>query len=332
MTDYPDGEWNIADAVALGWSEPLLEAARAAAFRFDVIATVVVHRGRLVAGSGDIREKVLIRSVRKSLLSALIGIEVERGTIRLADTMADLDIDDIEPALTAAEKQATVEDLLKARSGIYHEAVAESAGMKKARPERGSHGHGTFWHYNNWDFNVLGTIYEQATGKTVFEGFRDQIALPTGMQDFGIEDCFHFREPASRHPAYHFRMSARDLARFGWLFCNGGHWQDRQIVPAGWVDRSTEAHSVSPDGSGYGYMWWTTGHDGAHSSHAARGLNQHMPKFRFFARGAYGQMIAVMPAIEFVCVALAVSRERSADEDAKLGDFLRLTVKAMPCN
>jgi hypothetical protein len=77
-------------------------------------------------------------------------------------------------------------------------------------------------------------------------------------------------------------------------------------------------------------MWWTTGHDGSHVTQAGRELNRHLPKFRFFARGGYGQMIAVLPEIELVCVALAESRERSADEIGKLGDFLRLSVKAMP--
>ena len=38
-----------------------------------------------------------------------------------------------------------------ARSGVYHEAAAESQSMKDARPDRGSHPPGTFYYYNNWD-------------------------------------------------------------------------------------------------------------------------------------------------------------------------------------
>src|SRR5262249_5297964 len=77
-------------------------------------------------------------------------------------------IDDKPPALTDGEKQATVRDLLMARSGVYHEAAAENDHMKQVRPERGSHRHGTFWYYNNWDFNVLGTIYRQRTSGDIF--------------------------------------------------------------------------------------------------------------------------------------------------------------------
>lgn len=72
--------------------------------------------------------------------------------------MAELGIDDNEPRLTDEEKRATVHDLLKARSGVYHPALYETARMKEKRPPRHSHASGTFWYYNNWDFNVLGTI------------------------------------------------------------------------------------------------------------------------------------------------------------------------------
>jgi len=54
--------------------------------------------------------------------------------------------------------------LLEARSGVYHAALYETPAMAKQRPARGSHEPGTFWYYNNWDFNALGTIYEHATG------------------------------------------------------------------------------------------------------------------------------------------------------------------------
>src|SRR5260370_4336695 len=41
--------------------------------------------------------------------------------------------------------------------------------MAKQRTARGSHEPGTFWYYNNWDFNTLGTIYEHATGTGIYD-------------------------------------------------------------------------------------------------------------------------------------------------------------------
>ena len=66
------------------------------------------------------------RSLRsaKSLLSALFGIAIERGQVDIENTLDRLGVDDIAPSLTPQEKQATVRQLLMARSGVYHQAVA----------------------------------------------------------------------------------------------------------------------------------------------------------------------------------------------------------------
>ncbi|WP_429944087.1 serine hydrolase domain-containing protein [Agrobacterium vitis] len=174
-----------------------------------------------------------------------------------AVSLADLGIDDKRPALTATEKQATIRDLLTARSGVYHVAAYETADIRQKRPERGSHAAGTFWFYNNWDFNALGTIYRQQTGEDIFQSFAKRIAAPIGMEDFSARDGSYSLEKSSVHPAYPFTMSARDLARFGQLFLDGGQWAGRQVVPAAWIRESTKALSQPSDhNSGYGYMWW----------------------------------------------------------------------------
>jgi CubicO group peptidase (beta-lactamase class C family) len=87
--------------------------------------------------------------VRKSLLSALVGIGVAEGRIRLGETIGALGIDDRDPGLTETEKEATIRDLLMARSGIYHPAAYEAPDMKARRQQRGSHPPGSFWYYNN---------------------------------------------------------------------------------------------------------------------------------------------------------------------------------------
>jgi CubicO group peptidase (beta-lactamase class C family) len=154
---FPKQTWDEVDPQKRGWQTDLLSRARNAARAFGTISGFVVHRGALIASHGDLTQKILIRSIRKSFLSALIGIELERGRIRLDDTMADLGIDDVH-GLTAAERHATVRQLLQARSGIYHPALAESKEMLAAKPPRGSSQPGERWYYNNWDFNALGTI------------------------------------------------------------------------------------------------------------------------------------------------------------------------------
>ncbi|WP_234843725.1 serine hydrolase [Sinorhizobium meliloti] len=64
---------------------------------------------------------------------------------------------------------------------IYHATAYETGDIKRKRPARGSHAPGSFWFYNNWDFNALGTIYRQQTGEDIFQSFEKKIARPLDM-------------------------------------------------------------------------------------------------------------------------------------------------------
>jgi CubicO group peptidase (beta-lactamase class C family) len=240
-----------------GWTAEGIELAKVFADSIGTAAFMLVYDGAVVTTYGDVGRRYMCHSVRKSFLSALYGIHVAEGTIDVEKTLAELGIND-KDALSETEKQATIHDMLKARSGVYHPAAYETASMAARRPPRGSHPPNTFWYYNNWDFNTLNTILEQETGTGIFEEFRTRIADPLQMQDYRVRDGYYHLEPEhSNHPAYPFRMSARDMARFGLLFLYEGRWGDRQLIPSSWVEASATSYSDVGDGRGYGYMWWT---------------------------------------------------------------------------
>ncbi len=77
------------------------------------------------------------------------------------------------------------------------------------------------------------------------------------MEDFSIDDCAYIYEGLkSIHSAYFFRMSSRDLARFGLLYQHYGNWEGRQIVPEIWIRESTKIYHVeNRAGDPYGYLW-----------------------------------------------------------------------------
>lgn len=282
--------WQDVNPSLAGWSVDKLEAAKRHSTELKPTAVMIVQDGKAVASWGDISRKVNVASVRKSLLSALYGIAISEGRVDLSSSLADLGIDDNAPSLTAVERTATVRDLLMARSGIYHPAAYETRDIKRQRPPRGSHAPGTFWFYNNWDFNTLGTIYQQQTGEDIFQSFERRIAKPLGMEDFSARDGRYIAEKLSEHPAYPFNLSARDAARFGQLFLNGGRWDDKQIIPASWVKDSTTPYSWAKRmRQGYGYMWWTLSAD-------TWGPNA------YYASGFGGQVIAVVPSKRLVVV------------------------------
>jgi CubicO group peptidase (beta-lactamase class C family) len=293
---FPGAEWEHAAPADTGWSETGLAQARAFSEQLRSSAVVIVQHGRVVAEWGDTTKPTELASIRKSLLSALIGIAVSDHRINLDSTLGELAIDDNPPALTEVEKGATVRQLLEARSGVYHSALYETPGMARMRPSRGSHAPGTFWYYNNWDFNALGTIYEHATGASIFEAFYRQIAKPIGMQDYKPADGSYVRGAASIHPAYAIRMSARDLARFALLYLHKGNWAGRQVVPEAWVQESTHGYSKAATGQGYGYLWWIGFMGGAVAPTVT------LPEGSYLAAGAGGQYALVAPALDLVVV------------------------------
>ncbi|WP_412560784.1 serine hydrolase domain-containing protein [Winogradskyella sp. MIT101101] len=103
--------------------------------------------------------------------------------------------------------------------------------------------------------------------------FKQHIAQPLGM-DYSnnyitvknpddnwtvpnVDGFYQFEEDKSKYPAYHFRLSAKDLALYGQLYLNKGKWKGEQIIPEDWIERSTKPYSITNEnyGIGYGMLW-----------------------------------------------------------------------------
>ena len=294
-------EWQqVVDPAEAGWSVERLAAARTKAESIGSAAVMVVDSGRTIVAWGDVERRFRSASLRKSLISVMVGNAVARKQIDLDATLASLGIDDLQP-LTAEEKRATVRDLISARSGVYHPAAKVTSGQVESRPERGSHAPGTFWFYNNWDFNVAGVILARATKTDPGELFLRDIAGPAGMQDFRAKDFYWEPEPrVTRHAAFDFRISARDLARLGVVLLNGGVSNGRRVVPEAWIRESIRIVSPLGDGSGYGYMWWihpeTSKYFGLSVAPGERLSGS------YAAEGAGAQILFVLPSKNLVIV------------------------------
>src|SRR5580658_8855869 len=298
---FPGKSWQpLSSSEKAKWSAGKLAAAQAYANADSIhtSAVMVVQGGEVVDQWGDFDKKIDCYSIRKSLLSALYGIYSAEGVIDVNQTLEQLGIDDSPDPLMKEEKQARVVDLLRARSGVYHKVDFETESMQKSRPPRGSHAPGTFWYYNNWDFNVLGTIFEKKTGMKIGDAFYQRIAKPIGMEDFQPSDVFYFGGPLSIHPAYHFEITARDMARFGLLYLRHGRWNGKQIVPEAWIEKSSHASEmVKSDGAdhgGYEYLWWVD-YGGVHFPEVS------LPGI-YSARGNGAHYIFIIPTLDMVIV------------------------------
>lgn len=308
-----------------GWNADRLREAEGHAHRIRSSAVLVLHRGQVVFRFGEPGLPVNLYSGRKSVASVLLGMEADAGRLKLDSTLAELGIDDKEP-LTAAEQQATVRQLLTARSGVYHPAAYETMSAKVERPRRGSHAPGKHWYYNNWDFNVLAAVYQRAAGVDLFQGLYERLARPLGFEHFvPAEHTSWALESASLYPAYVMQLSASDLARVGRLMAQGGTWNGQRLLSQAWIDESTQPHTVVPPGwSGYGYMWWVP--------LKAFDFWARAPGSVFFASGNHGQLLWVDRARDIVVVHGTDHRRwlRASPELGQLAPLLERIFAALP--
>ena len=288
----------------------------------DTTSLMVVKDGRVVFAYGNVAEPCYLASARKSVLSMLYGPCVANGTIRLDATLKDLGMSDV-GGLLPIEERATVLDLITARSGVYHPA-SNDGDLLGFAPQRGSQEPGSYWLYSNWDFNAAGAAFERMTGRNIYDALRDDLAIPIGMQDFNRERQKKDEKPErSQYPSYPMWLSARDMARLGYLMLREGQWQDRRLIPAEWVRRSTkvvtpiaEMHPASMQSGpfGFGYMWWVW--DGPFASGPYQGA--------YTASGAHGQWISVLPALDMVVVHAAFWSSTGPRHSVDKPDYYRL--------
>lgn len=299
----PGSEWQYNQVAidSMGESDILREYYRFIRDSSVVTGLVIVRDGEIVFDYGDIVENSYIASCRKSVLSMLYGKYVEDGTINLGKTIKELNIDDVDGILPV-EQKATIKDLISARSGVYHKE-GYPGGMQQYAPERGSVEPGSYWLYSNWDFNVAGYVFEQETGKNIYDEVEVQLAKPIGMQDWQRDlQVKQGDTTISKYLAYPMWFSTRDMARIGQLMLNKGNWNGQQIISESWVDemikqRTTyeEINSNVPGfrdtgvNFGYGYMWWLF-------------ENMGDPRFEgaYMASGAMGQAIVIVPVLNMV--------------------------------
>jgi CubicO group peptidase (beta-lactamase class C family) len=328
---FPEKDWDSIDTPeSVGFSAKRLAAVRTWLQSIDTTAIMVVVGGRSLFTYGDLMHLSYLASGRKSVLALLYGRHVETGAIGLGRTLSDLKFTDV-GGLMPNELDATIQHLLTARSGVYHQASNGGDDLAHA-PPRGSVRPGTRFLYNNWDFNAAGAVFEQLTGLNIYDALERDLARPIGMQDFDrARQVKNGNLTASQHQAYPIWLSTRDMARVGLLALRGGRWGNRQLVPREWIQRTTTLVSPFSDMNqsfadspptvgrwGYGYLWWVW--DAAGPSDPLAGA--------FTAWGVGGQYITVVPKLDMVVAHKTDTANRKAVSALQYDVILRMLVAA----
>jgi CubicO group peptidase (beta-lactamase class C family) len=233
-----------------------------------------------------------IKSVSKSVLSAMIGIAIAEGHLDSADqSIAPF----FQRHLTAADdprkRDISIGHLLSMQSGLestsgrnYGRWVTSSNWVRHAIQRPLVAEPGTQRIYSTGNFHLLSGLLTQATGQSTWAYARAKLAEPLGIS--------LPRWPADPQGVFfggnEMRMTPRAMVRFGELFRNGGRYNGQQVVPEEWVHASLAVRSEARRTSeGYGYGWFLS---------SVRGYPM------FYAWGYGGQFIFVVPDLELTVV------------------------------
>jgi CubicO group peptidase (beta-lactamase class C family) len=316
---FPGADWErFPSPDAAGYDGARLDALRTWLKTFNTTAMIVSKGGKIVFEYGDTARVSKVASVRKSVLAMLFGKYVAEGRVDLDKTVKQLGLDDKQPFLPV-EEGATLRQLLAARSGIYLPSGNEE--LTSLSPRRGSQSPGSYFQYQNWDFNAAGTAFEKLTGRDLYDALEADLTRPIGTQDFVRSRQTKLSSlPDSIHPEYAMYLSTRDMARLGLLMLRGGMWNDQRLIPADWCRAITTLVTPLADihpgqlGAatwsrrwGYGLLWWVW--DAPNAVGAITGPYEGA----YTAMGAFGQYITVLPVLDLV-----IAHKVDFDEDERL--------------
>ena len=237
-----------------------------------------------------------IKSAAKSIISALVGIAIERRLVPGVETPIVTWFPQLAKDRDPVKQKITVEDLLTMRSGLSLRATGTTVhgcragtGCSMRSPARLLNPPGTQMQYSTGNTHLLSAILTSATKKSTWQFANETLAGPLGFtfarwpQDpqgiyFGGNDML---------------MTPRQMLAFGQMYLDRGQVNGRQIVPESWIDRSFVTRGRSPiSDQEYGYGWWM------------RELGGHRA---YYAWGFGGQYIFVVPDLHLVVVTTSSS-------------------------
>jgi CubicO group peptidase (beta-lactamase class C family) len=345
---WPTAGWRTAPPAEVGLDPKVLAKLDTnAAYHPQLRSLLVVRHGYLVyerywhgdAGSGQ-----EAFSVTKSFTSALVGIALgDHYLTGLDQTVGELLARHLPADADPRLAKVTVRQLLTMTSGLAGDDPTAGGDLDllvRLRQSRDWVRHilgrrlattpGTTFAYSNAGSHLLSAIVADATGQGTLAFARAKLFGPLGIhtqhalvgvdapnvspalrQAYERAAVAWPTDPQGYHTGFGgLKLPARDLAKLGYLYLNGGRWDGAQVVPAGYVRASTQAQSHPSPGAGidgYGYQWWMTSEHG-HPS--------------FLAMGFGGQFVQVIPDLDLVVVITSDAANQRGDAQQLVGEAI----------
>jgi CubicO group peptidase (beta-lactamase class C family) len=233
-----------------------------------------------------------VASVTKSFISALIGIAIDKGYIKSIDQKILDFFPEFQTEPTDFQKRIiTIRHILTMTAPFAWQTGASGfEPLNRFRKQKnwinfilsilGKNGNLGKFKYSSLGAHLLSAIISITTGMSAREFANKYLFEPLGinlipdykMSSFSIDDVFGknikgwFNDPQGyTSGGWGLTITARDMARFGYLYLNQGNWDGKQIISKQWIQDSTEMNENK-----YGYFWWLFNIDN-HTAYTAAG-------------------------------------------------------------
>ena len=307
VASNPSDQWTLVAPASVGMdAAPLARASASLDAGSGISAMLVMRHGQPVFEqywNGYDKDTLHdLRSATKSITSLLVGIAIDQHALGgVDDTIAQWLAADY-PDAPALADGLVLENLLTMRSGLAcNDWNVDSPGQEEhmyahqdwvefwlALPLK--YAPGSVTAYCTGNPVVLGRILAKATHQEVPAFAQARLFGPLGI----TSAVWNTYDNGTRtDTGGHMHLRPRDMARIGQLALQRGQWNGTQLVSTAWMDASTSQHTEFDSGptDGYGYLWW----------HGTLELATREVPF-FFANGAGGQYIFVVPQLDLVAV------------------------------
>ena len=240
-----------------------------------------------------------VYSVTKSVMSALTGIAIREKLImdpsqKISDLLPEYfkNLDDVRKKDITIKNALTMTGGLKSIDDNYVSYFCSGDLIKYALDQPLTAKPGEKFEYNTALPHFISVIITKTSGMSTKEFANKYLFSKIGVKNINWQ--------TDRKGYYvggtELSLTSRDMARFGYLYLNGGSWDGQQIVPCEWVKTSTKEHAVTDENDRYGYGFWLSAIQGRKSGRS-------YPSFS--ATGAGGQKITVIPDLDLITVVTA---------------------------
>lgn len=321
----PGNAWEVSTPEAQGLDPMLVAELYLDATGLSTLyGLLVIKNGHLIAekyfNEGSMTQKALLQSASKSYTSALVGIALDRGCLSSVDQkMMQFFPELADRIVDPRKREISIRHLLQMRSGYpweetdraYWDAFLYGDLVRLIVDFPLISDPGTAFHYSNLSSHLLGVIVARACDTDLRSFAQEHLFSALGAE---IGEWIRDRD-GYYVGAAEMRFTARDAAKFGRLYLDGGEYGGKHVVPADWVRESLQRYSTDVTSGGiesgavgrylrhigYGYQWWS-------ATAGEHDLN--------LAWGHGGQLIVLVDDLDLIVVATAYPFYKQHDDES----------------